>query len=39
MRGMLRFLDNDSPFGRVCTFLGTVIAVNLLFVVDWKSVV
>lgn len=39
MRGMLRFLDNDSPFGRVCTFLGTVIAVNLLFVVTLIPVV
>ena len=39
MRGVLRFLDNDSPFGRICGFLGTLIAANLMFVVSLIPVI
>ena len=28
----LAFLNNDSTFGKICTFIGTVILVNLMFV-------
>ncbi|MGI6006188.1 MAG: YesL family protein [Ruminococcus sp.] len=28
----LSFLNNDSAFGRICTFIGTIVMVNLMFV-------
>lgn len=39
MKGVLRFLDNDSLFGRICTFVGTLIAANLLFVLTLLPIV
>lgn len=29
----LAFLDNDSKFGLICTWIGTIIAVNLMFII------
>ncbi len=39
MRGILGFLDNDSIFGRICTVIGTIIVVNLLFIVTLLPII
>lgn len=35
----LSFLDNDSKFGQICTWTGTIIAANLLFIVTLIPIV
>ena len=39
MSNLFHFLDNDSPFGKICTFLGTLIVANLLFVITLIPVI
>lgn len=39
MKGLLHFLDSESTFGRICAFLGSVIVVNLLFILTLIPVV
>ena len=39
MKNIIRVLDNDSKLGRVCTFLGTLIMANLMFVLTLIPVI